>query len=142
MNSPTINRLDAGTHAIAAEIVRLDALAKETRENADALRQALMERMAEEGARALPDDTYEIKIESGTPTPDDTVLRPLLELLPEEDVAKVFTEGHYEQVWVGPKWNGTQLNRIRNYGGDIQRIVDAGRIPGPDRLTVRPKVGK
>lgn len=100
----------------------------------------LFARIRASGGTMLPDARWRIAIETGSRELDQNALRPLLEILPDDEVAKAFTEEHKVTSTVPAKWDGTQLNRIaRAYGGEIAARIQGARKPGKERLVVERK---
>ena len=117
------------------------------REEADLARDAaaraeyvLVRRMERVGARVVPHDTYDVKLEPGTAGLDVSRVLPLKELLPAEYLAKCWTPEHEEVVVVKERWSLRDLlATARALGGEVARLVAEATLRGPARLSVKAK---
>lgn len=126
------------THALAEDLLDTREAIATLRQKAEELEALLLAAIRQQGGKALMDSEFRIEVKDGTPTYDESDLAPLLELLPDDEVAKVYEPAH--PVVVPAKWSGTQLNRLeRTYGGEIARIIKRARIPGNPKLVVERK---
>ena len=139
---------DFDTHTLALALEANRATQAELKEAATDIEATLFARMQEAGGIALPDEEFKIALESSTPSYDYDVLRPLLETVPADDLAKAYTPKHMvtppqpEPYEAPEKWNGSALNKLeRDYGGETGKVIAAARIAGPKRLVVERRNG-
>ena len=92
--------------------------------------QVLARRMEEVGAKAIPNEAWEIVAKYGSPVYLEHVLRPGLgELLSPAVLAEVYTPAHDETevVHYDAKWDGKRLPGFaKKYGTDVAAIIEAG----------------
>lgn len=141
MTMHTHSYADMETHALAVAYDGMVKSLKELRAAIDAIEQELIGRIRDAGGTALPDDDFLIELKRGSPTYDVGMLQPLLESeVPTEELEKAYTPAHEEVVQVDAKWHGGQLNTLaRRYGGEIADRIEQAKIPGPEKLDVKPR---
>ena len=140
MTTEVITLSEMTDDGLAALWLVNDEQRREAKGYLDSIEAEMLVRLRDRGAKSLPVSSVDVELKPGTPTYDTTLLAPLVEQLPEADVSKAFTAAHDETVHVEDKWDGTQLNSLeRRYGGEIADRIQRSRIPGPERLSVKPK---
>jgi hypothetical protein len=146
-----VNYGDIDSHTLALALEGNRQNQAELREAATAMEVTLFARMNDAGGTAIPDDDFKISLKAGTPTYELLDLIPLLELLPDSDLAKAYTKKKWvvpeapAPYWKPAAWHGGRLNDIQKaYGdeSDVGRRIIAARIPGARKLIVERKGGK
>ena len=94
-------------------------------------------RLEARGGTAMQSNTVKAFLKRKSPTYDVQKLHPLIEVLHERDLVRVYAAAHKETIDVPAKWNGTQLRRIeREYGGDVAARIDDARVEGDQYLVI------
>lgn len=138
MDNGTTDYHEYDDHTLAVAYVASREALEEQKRAMAAIEAELLARMRANEARALPDAEFAIEMKAGTPTYDVGVLLPLMEQLPEDDLARAWVPE--AQKVVPGHWDGGQLNRIeRAYGGEIGERIRRARVPGPERVSVERK---
>lgn len=134
----TTTELDA--HTKAAALLAIREQIAELRQAAQSLEAELLDEIRQTGGKALMDHEFRIEVTEASGGFDPSVLTPLKEVLPEDDLIKCWAPEHTETVVVPEKWDGRKLGPLaRKYGGKVLAIYESARLPGKQTLTVERK---
>ena len=98
------------------------------------IEQAILQRMEQRGATAIPDETYRCELVT-TNTYEQASFTPFLEILTVADLETVFVPAHVEQVLVKDKWNTQKLVALaRRYGDEAKSIIERAKVPSGRKL--------
>lgn len=113
-------------------------LARSSRDQMDRIAFELQRRMETRGATALPDPYFDVRLETPRSL-DPQRLAPLAERIPPEEWARGYTPAHEETVQVPARADLRVVNGWRKYGVEISEAIDAAVVPGPAKITIKPR---
>ena len=98
------------------------------------IEQAILQRMEERGATAIPDETYRCELHVSH-TYEQASFAPFLEILTAADLETVFVPAHIEPVRVKDKWDTQKLIALaRRYGDEAKAIIERAKQESGRRL--------
>mgnify|MGYP003152146027 CR=1 FL=1 len=107
------------------------------------LKAELIQEMHHDGATEILDPDFEVKLTSSKITPDDRILRPLLESKIGDKLIKsgAYTPAHTKTIEVPEKWFYPKLNSFKKFGSDIADTIEESKIRTPG-ISIKPKKKK
>ncbi len=124
---------------LMARHIYCQAVRQQLAEEQHAIEVTLRQRMMDDMATVLADGEYEATLKYPAPGQDYGLLKPVLELVPEDVRAKGFTAAHEEVVQVGDRWDMRQVGTWGKYGAEAAAILEAAKIAGDPKVAIRRK---
>ena len=104
------------------------------------IEQAILQRMEERGATAIPDETYRCEMHVSH-TYQQPLLTPLLEVLNKVELDACYVPAHEELVKVDAKWRVQQLLAVaRRRGAEALAIIERAKIESGRKLKFEKRI--
>ena len=133
----TAIHIDLDDDQLLAEMEHIGAILDGFKKTLGRLEQEAYRRMEENGATAIPSETYICEMETGFKY-DQVSFGPLKEVFHDADLKKCLTPAHIEEVKIEDKWaTGTVKSLATKYGAEALRIFENARTESRGRLVFK-----